>query len=131
LRLASRALANAQRTSDKLLLAQAEAANARIFLKLTSPQRAKALAESAEATFEEVGQWDSEWQNLTLLSQISSALGDSQSAKGYAFKALDIISAFHHNCDDTTYKSYIARPDVNIAARYLIAVTGKSQQEVL
>jgi serine/threonine protein kinase len=131
LRLASRARLNAQRTSDKLLLAQARAANARIYLRMASPERAKDLAESAQATFEEVGQWDSEWQNLTLLSKISSALGDSQSSKAYAFRALDIISVFHHNCDAAAYKFYIARPDVNIAVRYLIAVTGKRQQEIL
>jgi tetratricopeptide (TPR) repeat protein len=134
LRLASRALLNAQRTSDKLLLAEAEAATARVFLQTASPDRAnraKALALSAQATFAEVGQWESEWQSLTLLTHISSAWGDTRSSKTYALKALDIISAFQHNCDTAAYKFYIAKPDVYFAARYLIAVTGKKPQEVL
>ena len=130
LRLASRALLDAQRTTNKILIAEAQAANARADLKSASPERAKALAESAQAIFDETGQWESEWQNLTLLSEISSALGDSKTSKIYASKALDIISVFQHNCEVTAYKLYIARPDVKVAARYLIGVAGNKQQEI-
>jgi hypothetical protein len=131
LSLASRALLNAQRTSDKILLAEARAATALVYLQTASPQRAKELAESAQASFAELGRWESEWRNLALLSQISSALRDSNSSKAYALKALDIISIFQHNCDSTVYKFYVARPDVNMAARYLVSVAGEKRPEVL
>lgn len=130
-RLASRALSHAEKMSDKFVVAEAEAANARVDLKSAFPEQAKPLAESAQAIFDETGQWESAWLNLVLLSQISSALGDSQGAKGYALKALDIISGFEHNCEGAAYKLYISRPDVKTAAQYLIAITGKKQQEFL
>ena len=125
-RLASRALLNAQRMSDKVVVAEAEAANARVELQTASPREAKTSAESAQVVFDETGKWESAWMNLALLSQISSALGNSQATKTYALKALDILSGFEHNCEATAYKLYIGRPDVKTVVRHLTAVTGKN-----
>ena len=56
LRLASRAVLNARRASNELLLARADAANARILLIAGSPDQAKSLADLAQAKFMKGGQ---------------------------------------------------------------------------
>ncbi len=119
LRLAIMALSEAQNGLNEVSLANARVVSADVYLQNASPGDAKALADSALATFSRLDQPESEWRTLALLSRISAELADKTSSKNYALKSLDILSALEHNWGTPTYQRYSERPDVSAIIRDL------------
>jgi serine/threonine protein kinase/predicted negative regulator of RcsB-dependent stress response len=109
-------LSDANLQAGQEVYADAKLALAAVYAAQHSPQRAKPLAEAANAFFASTGQKESECLSLLALARIQRALGDGASAQKSAAKALDILSEFEHNW------SISNRPDLREASRELIAI---------
>jgi tetratricopeptide (TPR) repeat protein len=107
-----KAIAQAQRESDRAAAATAQLALADAYLVAGDAAQASPAAQSAHDFFAASGQKESEYLSALSLAKISRALHNPAGAKQSAQKGLDILSGFAHNWSPQQYKGYSSRPDV-------------------
>jgi len=119
------ALSLAHKEANGEMVAQSSLCAANAYLAAGSAQEARQTAETARAFFSNSQQRESEWQSLLYLSKACRALGDPSCSRKSASEALDILSDFEHNWDTSNCRTYMGRPDIEVAKRELLALAQK------
>jgi hypothetical protein len=81
---------------------------------LAAGDAAKSLenAMAAQQWFARVGRQEAEWHCWLAASQAESALGEAVKSRDYAAKASDLLAVLAQKWDAESYKTYLARPDI-------------------
>jgi Tfp pilus assembly protein PilF len=110
-------IAASQTNAD--LVAQANLTQAIVFLRAQLPDRAEVSAQSAQQSFQQRGEMESQWMSLAYLAEAAKARGDQAAFSARAKQALDILDTLQHNWSPQTQQQYRTRPDVTFLLHML------------
>jgi len=108
----SEALALATKSSGPRLIAETGLAHAQALLAAGDPAKALENALAAQQWCARVGRQEAEWHCWLAASQALAASGDALRSREYAAKASDLLAVLARKWDAESYKTYLARPDI-------------------
>lgn len=108
------ALGEAKQTGDPQLIARAQLALAETALAESNAQDALANAEQAQSFFARSGQMEPEWRACLIATEASRKLNDAEKSVRYSSRAANLLSALQQKWGEETFKTYLARQDVQL-----------------
>jgi ATP/maltotriose-dependent transcriptional regulator MalT len=85
---------------------------AEVLLEGGESRKALEKALEAQAVSARFGQQVSEWQALTTAAQAAFREGDKQTARQYASRASELLTALQQRWGEEAYNGFLSRPDI-------------------
>jgi tetratricopeptide (TPR) repeat protein len=118
------AVALAQKSGNPVIIAGAAVSGAEAALAAGSPQAALEQALSAQQWYARAGNLSVEWRCWLLAALAEKALGDAAKSREYAARAAKNLADLSAKWDSESYKTYLARPDIQFDGGRLSRLTG-------
>jgi serine/threonine protein kinase/tetratricopeptide (TPR) repeat protein len=118
-----KALAEAERVAEKSgsaqLIADARLAYAEGLLAAGDARRARDTALAAQQWFASVGNAEGEWRTWLVASGVEKSFGDGEKSRDFARRATQLLATLQQKWDADSYKTYLARPDIQDRGKQL------------
>jgi hypothetical protein len=118
------AVALAAKTGDPGLIAVAALARGEASLAAGNPRKALEDALAAERWYEQAGNLAVEWRCWLIAARAESALGEAGKSRDYATRASEALAELARKWDAESYKTYVARPDIQYDRAQLTRLAG-------
>ncbi|HEY2016983.1 MAG TPA: tetratricopeptide repeat protein, partial [Bryobacteraceae bacterium] len=105
------------------LIAETGLAHAEALLAAGNFSKALEQAMEARLWFAKVGRPAAEWRCWLVASKAASGSGDAAKSREYAAKASDLLAVLAQKWDSESYKTYLARPDIQYDRSQLAQLT--------
>jgi serine/threonine protein kinase/Tfp pilus assembly protein PilF len=117
--LSAEAARSASGTGETLLVARAQLAEAESALQAGDAEKAASLATQAQESFARGSQLESQWRAYLIAALANERLGDTAKAAQQRQQAKNVLQELEKQWGSDAFKSYTARPDIQIYSKQL------------
>lgn len=117
--LCSEATAMATQAGETLLMARATLAHAETALQAGDGSKALMLASQAQESFARSSQFESQWRAHLVAARANERLGDKSKAEEQRQRAKNVLRDLEKQWGSEAFKSYTARPDIQVYSKEL------------
>jgi tetratricopeptide (TPR) repeat protein/predicted Ser/Thr protein kinase len=120
----SEAVALAVKSGKPSLIAETGLAQAEALLADGDARRALDTALAAQPELARTGRQEAEWRCWLVASRAAAALGAGAKSREYAHQASNILATLEQKWNSDSYRTYLARPDIQYARSQLSRLAG-------
>ena len=120
----SEAVALAVKSGKPSLIAETGLAQAEALLADGDARRALDTALAAQPELARTGRQDAEWRCWLVASRAAAALGAGAKSGEYSHQASNILATLEQKWNSDSYRTYLARPDIQYARSQLARLAG-------
>ena len=120
----SEAVALAVKSGKPSLIAETGLAQAEALLADGDARRALDTALAAQPELARTGRQEAEWRCWLVASRAAAALGAGAKSREYAHQASNILATLEQKWNSDSYRTYLARPDIQYARSQLVRLAG-------
>jgi tetratricopeptide (TPR) repeat protein len=120
----SQAVAVAVKSGEPSLIAETGLAQAEALLAAGDARRALDTALAAQPELARTGRQEAEWRCWLVASRAAAALGAGAKSREYAHQASNILATLEQKWNSDSYRTYLARPDIQYARSQLARLAG-------
>ena len=120
----SEAVALAVKSGKPSLIAETGLAQAEALLADGDARRALDTALAAQPELVRTGRQEAEWRCWLVASRAAAALGAGAKSREYAHQASNILATLEQKWNSDSYRTYLARPDIQYARSQLARLAG-------
>lgn len=113
------AVDEARQANDPAVLGESLLALAESWARAGDSSGAIKSALEAQQIFAHSGRRDCEWLAWLVAARASKASGDLEQTRDYAARAQQVLTSMQQQWEDTSYDSYLRRPDVQLSRKQL------------
>jgi tetratricopeptide (TPR) repeat protein len=120
----NQAVALAVKSGKPSLIAETGLAQAEALLADSDARKALDAALAAQPELARAGRQEAEWRCWLVASQAAAALGAGAKSGEYAHQASNILATLEQKWHSDSYRTYLARPDIQYARSQLARLAG-------
>jgi hypothetical protein len=106
------------------LIAETGLAHAEVLLAEGDARKALDAALTAQPELASAGRQEAEWRCWLVASRAAAAQGGGAKSREYATQASNLLAGLEQKWHSDSYRTYLARPDVQYARSQLVRLAG-------